>query len=485
MTRIIIDTTHTAKTGFNTGIQRVVRRVTECSQALQDQLGASGNPISDNPISGNPVQCIPVQCYRGRVISVPRIAGVRSWDERCLDGVRERTRGFAKSVANSVSAVSPATVRIAQRLGTRCRKTFYPRSLVRNATFAMARLRGREIELQPNDIVLMLDTSWDAPPVLYDLARQHNCYIAQVVYDLLPVTHSQFFAPKIVASFGKWLDDALRRVDGLWAISQTVRDELFAYYRRKHDETESTSTSTSVSGSGSGSGSGSRTPRLTAEHFRVFRLGADLVPTAQHVPPRKSISAIFNGAEPAFLSVGTIEPRKNHQWLVSAFDRYWQQGGAAKLVLVGRAGWKCDDIQQRIENHPCLGTKLFWLTDATDEEVRYMYRHARAMIYGSLAEGYGLPIIEALHQGTEVLASDTPIHREVGGRDVTYFSLDALEDLVRKIGAFANSHKPSTDRHLPAVPTWDASARQLLGDILQAAKSSPTCQSEPRSDRAA
>ncbi len=440
MTRIIIDTTHTAKTGLNTGIQRVVGRVTECSKTLQDQLG---------------VECIPVQCHGGRVISVPRIAGVRSWDERLFDGIRDGGSSLARSIGTRASACSPTITRNLQRLGTRCRKTLYPRSLVRSATFAVARLRGREVKLQASDIVLMLDTSWGTSPVLYELARKHGCYIAQVVYDLLPVTHPQFFSPKIVPCFGQWLEYALARVDGLWAISQTVRDELYDYYRQRCAVDPNLAAAV---------------PRLAADKFRSFRLGADLMSTDQQRLPRESIRAIFGAAEPVFLSVGTIEPRKNHAWLISAFDRYWEKGGQAKLVLVGRAGWDCDAIEQRIERHGVYGTRLFWLKDADDDEVQYMYRHARAMLYGSLAEGFGLPIIEALHQGTDVLASDTPIHREVGGKNVTYFALDLLEDLVQKIHTFADSPKPAPTDRLPSAPTWNTCADQLLGDVLSVAR---------------
>ncbi len=82
------------------------------------------------------------------------------------------------------------------------------------------------MQLRPDDIVLMLDSAWETPQSFYDEAYRSGCYIAQVVYDLLPVTHPEFFAPSITASYNRWLQGTLHQVHGYWSISHTVRDEL-------------------------------------------------------------------------------------------------------------------------------------------------------------------------------------------------------------------------------------------------------------------
>ena len=455
MTRILINASHTAETDFSTGIQRVVRRVAECSQALQVQLGAS---------------CIPVQCYQGRIFSVPRIAGVQSWDERLFAATRTAARAALKSVDTGISTLSPATGRNVQHVAARCRKALYPRSLARGGKIALAWLRGREITLQPDDIVLMLDAAWESSTAFYDLAQQRGCYVAQVVYDLLPVTHPQFFKPQIVADYQQWIEFAFGHVDGFWAISQTVRNELYRHYQQ-HQTPNNAPHSNPV-------------PTLAADRFRSFQLGADLKTVDRDIEPRSSIRAIFDEATPVFCMVGTIEARKNHQWLVQAFDQFWAAGGQAKLVLAGRLGWASQSIRDCIEQHSSYGTRLFWYQDASDDEVQYMYRHARALTYPSLAEGFGLPIVEALHQGTPVLASDTPIHREVGGENISYFSLESLTDLASKLRQFADTPKSPVPGSQPLIPTWDEGTRQLLSDVLSSS-GAKSAQDAVSNDRAA
>ena len=156
--------------------------------------------------------------------------------------------------------------------------------------------------------------------------------------------------------------------------------------------------------------------------------------------------------------------------MVEAFTDYWEQGGKGSLVLAGRAGWLCEKIVTTIEQHPQFGRRLFWYQDATDAEVQFMYRKARALVFPSLAEGFGLPIVESLHQGTEVLASDTPIHREVGGENITYFSLQNHQELVRRLHETASTDAPTGLQNLDLVPNWRKSVRQLLSDVIHLAE---------------
>ncbi len=438
MTRILIDATNTASTGYTTGIQRVVRRVAECAQGLQSELG---------------VECVPVFYRYGHFFSVPDIAQPKGWGGRLSTALQSSAGSAWWSFESNVS---PAVSSFVQRVGTRCRKTFYPRTLARALAKARVSMRYSEIQLQPDDIILLLDASWSTPPALYESARQRGCFMAQVVYDLIPLTHRQFVPVAFTEQFEAWINAALDQVDCCWAISQTVCDELQEYYQKRlalqHESTIDTSAS-----------------RLSAEKFRAFRLGADLATDRVQATPRRSIKKLFSGPEPVFFSVGTIEPRKNHKWLLAAFSKYWEQGGQAKLVLAGRRGWHREDICNAIEQHPLYGRNLLWYTNAKDTEVQYMYKHARAFVFASMTEGFGLPIVESLHQGTCVLASDIPIHREVGGDNATYFSLGDHDDLVKKLHCVAGSTKPTGLQDWSLVPTWEVSTRRLLSDVLKMA----------------
>ena len=118
-------------------------------------------------------------------------------------------------------------------------------------------------------------------------------------------------------------------------------------------------------------------------------------------------------AGPYFLCVGTIEPRKNHRLLLDI----WRDMAAARsdnlpnLVLVGRRGWLNGDVFADLDKSPA---GVHEINDASDADLRAWFGHALAVLAPTLAEGYGLPLGEALAHGVPVIASDLPAHREIG-----------------------------------------------------------------------
>src|SRR5262249_40144708 len=131
---------------------------------------------------------------------------------------------------------------------------------------------------------------------------------------------------------------------------------------------------------------------------------AELIGAFERPPVRKT-----------YLMVGTVEPRKNHAHVLSAFEQLWSAGADVNLAIVGKYSWNSTEFKERLRRHPCFGNRLFWFEDVRDGELEYCYRHAAALITASYAEGFNLPIVEALRAGCPVLASDIPVHREVGG----------------------------------------------------------------------
>ncbi len=89
------------------------------------------------------------------------------------------------------------------------------------------------------------------------------------------------------------------------------------------------------------------------------------------------------------------------------------------------------DFVEQLQKHSQYGKSLFWLNDATDTELAFCYRNARALVYPSIIEGFGLPLVEALYYGCPVLASDIPVFHEIGGDHCTYFSLESSAQLGR------------------------------------------------------
>jgi alpha-1,2-rhamnosyltransferase len=110
-------------------------------------------------------------------------------------------------------------------------------------------------------------------------------------------------------------------------------------------------------------------------------------------------------------------------------------------------------------------------TDLTDGELVHAYRHAKALVFPSLAEGFGLPIVEAIASGTRVFASDIPVHREIGGDACVYFDPRDPAALAERIADFTTTGSfaarwPAADRQLTR---WREAAAHVVDTSLDLA----------------
>lgn len=130
-----------------------------------------------------------------------------------------------------------------------------------------------------------------------------------------------------------------------------------------------------------------------------------------------------------FVILGTIEPRKNHLLLLQVWRRLVQELGdsAPFLVVIGRRGWKCEPVIEMLERCPILRRHVLQQPRCGDRELLIWLRHARALLFPSFAEGFGLPLVEALAHGVPVIASDLAAFREIAAEIPDYLApVDAL-----------------------------------------------------------
>jgi len=115
-----------------------------------------------------------------------------------------------------------------------------------------------------------------------------------------------------------------------------------------------------------------------------------------------------------FLAVATIEPRKNHMLLIQIWRALIQRGGPTpKLLLVGRRGWESEQTFRELDLAPDLRQHVIEIPRLSSLHLRLLMKNARAVLMPSFAEGYGIPIVEALSLGTPVICSDLPVFRNV------------------------------------------------------------------------
>lgn len=138
-----------------------------------------------------------------------------------------------------------------------------------------------------------------------------------------------------------------------------------------------------------------------------------------------------------FLFVGTIEPRKNVAKLIEAHSSLSrEQRQKYPLLIAGRLGWKYDDVLREISNlkyqmSNTVGQTVRFLGFIPDEELPALYKLATVFVYPSLLEGFGLPPLEAMAQGTPVITSDTSSLPEVVGPAGLLVNPMKVEELER------------------------------------------------------
>ena len=198
---------------------------------------------------------------------------------------------------------------------------------------------------------------------------------------------------------------------------------------------------------------------------KVLLPGGDLrpgndKPNAQ--PPKAKAGA------PPFeylLMVSTIEPRKNHLSLLSAWEQLRTgQFPNLKLVVVGMLGWSYESIVKKFKPWQERG-ELFLLEDVPSPELRLLYRHASATICPSFAEGFDFSGVEAMRCGGVVVASRIGVHQEVYADAAEFFSPYSTVELVTAIEAVIGNANVERRREL-LVKGAAVSAQYLPEKIL-------------------
>lgn len=276
--------------------------------------------------------------------------------------------------------------------------------------------------------------------------------IAFMVHDLLPLEFPQWFPQTAVDHFQRWWQTVRRTADTLVCNSQATARNVALHWPM----TVATF----------------RRPPVVA----AVGLGADLDPkddlrAGGEVVAKVSLGSVNqyphfdslfllgprdDATEPV-LVVGTIEPRKGIPTVLAVMERWWRHGGRHPLLIVGRPGWMVENLEKTLREHPEQGRRLFWLEHVDDVQLGFLYAQAKLLVMASYAEGYGLPLVEALSRGAPVLARDLPVFREIAGSAAGYWNSSLVWD-----GA---SVPAPDDLQIDADALWPTLRGVLSGDL--------------------
>lgn len=154
-------------------------------------------------------------------------------------------------------------------------------------------------------------------------------------------------------------------------------------------------------------------PHFPAERVRVVYPAARFEAHAMRGERPNAAARLEPGA--FWLSVGTVEPRKNQERLARAYARYRALGGAPMpLVLAGGSGWLMEGFEQHLAG---LGVRddVVLTGYVSDAELAWLYAHCHANLYASRFEGFGLPVLEGMQLGAPTLSSNATSLPEVAG----------------------------------------------------------------------
>lgn len=225
------------------------------------------------------------------------------------------------------------------------------------------------------------------PWLVANKLRREGARFICMVHDIIPISHPEYARPSGPDRHTRRLRTIDRFADGILTNSNATLETLLG-----------------------------RTSAISRQRpMRVAHLGVDVRPSAAR--PQAVID------RPYFVCVATIEPRKNHLLLLNLWRSLVDLLGTnqtPRLLLVGRRGWENENVIDMLDRCPGLRDVVQELPRLPDAGLRDLLSNARAVLLPSFAEGFDMPVAEALAAGVPVLASDIPAHREVGGQVPDY-----------------------------------------------------------------
>ncbi|MCG6168154.1 glycosyltransferase family 4 protein [Leptospira sanjuanensis] len=192
-----------------------------------------------------------------------------------------------------------------------------------------------------------------------------------------------------------YLSRSIRRADKLLPISQSTADEVSSFFG------------------------------IPPEKMQVVYPGIELS-EFQGLLKQKPGERVKSLPKKYFLSVSTVEPRKNYQFLYRAYLEYSKNVNKNRRyswVIGGKAGWEDPAFIELLRSEESKAAGILWIESPSDVELAHMYKGCSLFLFSSLYEGFGIPLLEALSLQKPAIVTDLSVFREIGGSKIRYLEL--------------------------------------------------------------
>lgn len=191
---------------------------------------------------------------------------------------------------------------------------------------------------------------------------------------------------------------------------------------------------------------------------------------------KEAVRKKYANGKPYFFYLGALHPRKNVERLIRAFDQFRQQHSEdVQLLLGGRLAWQSESIRREWERAQCQ-SDIHWLGYVPDEELPDILGSALALTYISLFEGFGVPLLEAMHTEVPIITSNVASLPEVAGEAALYVdptSETAITDAMLTLATDASLRHQLVEagRKQRRKYSWDKTTALVWTELLKVAGS--------------
>ncbi|MEK7598582.1 MAG: glycosyltransferase family 1 protein [Patescibacteria group bacterium] len=286
----------------------------------------------------------------------------------------------------------------------------------------------------------------DQPDVLWmpmqniPFLRRRDLRVTITSHDLAYKYFPEHFPKKDLLRLNFLGGRAKRQADKIIAVSESTKKDILKFY-----------------------------PEISESKIKVIYHGFDsaLFSQERNIEKEEEIKKRLKINAEYILYSGAIQPRKNLEILIEAFEIFKQKTDSpVKLVLAGGRAWLWENIIKKAKNSQ-LRADIIMPGKLQFDDLGHLMRGAEVFVFPSLYEGFGIPVLEALASRTPVIAADNSSLREVGGDAIVYFKENDPDELAMKIGnilADENLRKNLVGKGLEQIKkfSWEKCARVTL-----------------------